>query len=105
VNAVGGHAFHRRNDDFAHDPRVNFRRHDGRGRIRAHTAGVRSVIAFSETLVVLRRCKRQHIASVDHDDEACFLAGKVIFDDDACTRIAERVSDQHVVNRNVCLIA
>ena len=105
MDAVRRHTLHRRDDHFAHDFRVHFRRHDGRRRVGAHTPRIRTVITLDEALVVLRRGERQHIMPVDHDDEARFLACKEIFDDDPRTGVTERVPDQHVVDRGVRFIA
>ena len=70
----------------AHDALVHRRGHDRRGRIGAHAAGVRAVVAVAQALVVLRRRERQHGAAVDHRDEAGFLALEEFLDDDARRR-------------------
>ena len=102
-NAFRGHAVHGRHDDLAHDPRMQLGRDHRRGRISAHAASVRARVAILQSLVVLRRRQRQHILAVDHDDEARFLAGEKLFDDDAGTGIAHRIVDQHRIDRRVRL--
>ncbi len=101
ADAVGGHAVHGRNDHLAHDARVHFRRDHRRRRIGAHAAGVGALIAVAQALVILRRGKGKHIPAVDHRDEARFLARKKVLDDDARTRVAHRVFDQHRVDGRI----
>jgi hypothetical protein len=51
--------------------------------------------------VILRRGERQHVAAVDHDDEARFLAFQEVLDHHARTCCAHRVVDEHRVDRGV----
>ena len=99
-NAVGGHAVHCRQDDLAHDPRVQLGRDDRRGGIGAHATGVGARVAVLQSFVILRGRQRQHVLAVDHDDEARLLARQKFLDDDAGTRIAHRI-DEHGVDRRV----
>lgn len=46
----------------------------------AHAAGVRSGVAVSDTLVVLRRTERQHVLAVAKAEEARFLAIEIGLD-------------------------
>ena len=103
ADAVGRHAGHRGQDHLAHQPRVQRRGHDRRGRVRAHAAGVGAAVAVLQPLVILRRGQREHVAAVDHDDEARLLAGEEFLDDHACAGVAHRVVDQHRIDRLVRL--
>ncbi len=71
----------------------------GAGGIGAHAAGVRAAIAVEQALVVLAGRERQRVPAVAHDDEARFLAGQEVLDDDARAAGAERVADEHRSDR------
>ena len=60
-------------------------------------------VAVAQPLVVLRRRERQHVAAVDHHDEARLLAVEEILDHDARAGGAHRVVDEHRVDRGVRL--
>jgi len=51
--SVRRHAAQCRLDHFAHDARMQFRRHYRRGRVGTHAAGVRTLIVIVARLVVL----------------------------------------------------
>jgi hypothetical protein len=95
-SAVGSHALDRGYDHFAHDLRMYGWCNDGRRRIRAHAAGVGAQVPIAETLVILRRRERQHVATVDHDDEARLLAFEKSSITTRALRRAQRVGDQHL---------
>ena len=97
-DAILEHALHGRQDDFAHRPAMNFRRHAGRGRIGAHTTGIRPLIAVKDTLVILTGRQRQDVLAVNHDDEAGFLAIEELLDHDAGAGVTQLVAGQHVVD-------
>ena len=40
----------------------------------------------------------QHIATIDHDDEACFFTLEKFLDHDACTGVAKTVIRQHHID-------
>ena len=48
------HGAHGRHDDLVHHALVHFRRHDRRRRIGAHAAGIGTLVAVADALVVLR---------------------------------------------------
>jgi hypothetical protein len=75
----------------------------GAGRIRAHAPGVRPLIVIAQPLVILRRGERQHMPPVHHHDERRFLAGQEFLDHHARTGRAQRLADQHGVDRLVRL--
>ena len=100
-DAVFGHTAHGRLDDFAHRLFKDFVGHAGRGRVGAHAARVRALVAVEKTLVVLARGKRQHVFAVDHDDEARFFAREEFFDHDARAGRTELVAREHVVDGRV----
>ena len=56
--APRAHAGERRLDDLAHDPRLQLGRQDGGGRIGAHAARVRALVAVEDALVVLGGAER-----------------------------------------------
>ena len=100
---LGLHAVDDGLDHLAHHARVDFRRDHRCGRVRAHAARVRTAVAVEQALVVLAGRERQHVAAVDHDDEARFLAFEEVLDDDARAGRAHRVADEHRVDRGVRL--
>ncbi len=53
--------------------------------------------------MVLRRRERQHVAAVDHHDEARFLAREKVLDDDPRARRADEVAGKHRVDRRLRL--
>ncbi len=95
------HAAHGRQDDFAHDAGVQLRRDDRRGRIGAHAAGVRALVAVEQTLVVLARRQRQHVLAVHHHDKARFLAVQEFLDHHARAGVAQFVVGEHGIDGRV----
>ncbi len=76
-------------------------RDHGRGRVGAHAAGVGPAVAVEDALVVLARGERQRVLAVGHDDEARFLAGHELLDDDAVPGVAQLAAREHHVHRGV----
>ena len=76
----------------------------GRWGISPHPSGVRASIALADPFVVLRRCHRKHISTIDHDNKTCFLAIQKFFDNDSRTCIAKCVPRKHVASCFFCLI-
>src|SRR5690606_24653953 len=72
--AFGGHATHGRPDDLVHHPLVDRIGDHGRRGVGAHAAGVGAGVAVADALVILAGSHGQHVAAIDHDDEAGFLA-------------------------------
>ena len=103
--AVLRHALDRGLDDLAHHARVQPRRDDRRRRVGAHAAGVRSLVAVAQALVVLAGGERQHVRAVAHDDEARFLALEELLDHHARAGGAELVLAEHRVDRGVRFLA
>ena len=103
-NAVLCHAGHRRQDDLAHDARMDLGGHHRRRRIGAHAAGIRPLVAVAEALVVLAGRQRQHVRAVAHHDEAGFLAFEAVLDHDARARIAQALVAEHHGDRSLGLL-
>ncbi|OPZ01834.1 MAG: hypothetical protein BWZ09_02637 [Alphaproteobacteria bacterium ADurb.BinA305] len=102
--ALGGHAGQRRVDDLAHHARMHVGGDHRGGRVGAHAAGVGALVAVEQALVVLAGGERERVLAVGHDDEAGLLALHELLDDDARTRIAHAVVEQHHVDRGVRLV-
>ena len=92
--AALAHGAHRRRDDLLHDARAEFWRHDRRGRVGAHAAGVGALVAVEGALVVLRRGERQHGLAVGEREEARFLAVEKLLDHELGAGRAERAAKQ-----------
>ena len=75
------------------------RRHDRCRRICAHATGIRTEVAVEQALVILARRQRQRMLAVTHHDEARFLALEKVLDHDSSTTGAERIGDEHRVDR------
>ena len=58
-------------------------------------------VAVAQPLVVLRRRERQHVPAVGHDDEARLFAVEELLDDHARAGGAQRVADEHRIDRGV----
>ena len=99
------HALHRGQDDLAHHARVDFRRHYGRRRIRAHAAGVGPGVAVAQALVVLAGGERQDMRAVAHHDEARLFAFEKFLDDDTRPGGAQALIGEHHVDRGMRLFA
>ena len=99
------HALYRRLDDFAHHARVDLGRDDRCRRIGAHAAGVRTLVAIAQPLVILARGERQHVRAVAHHDEARLLAFQELLHHHAAARGAIAPLDQHGVEGGVRLLA
>ena len=82
-NAVLRHAGDGRVNDFVHHSGVHVRRHDRRGRVSAHAAGVRAFVVVEQALVILARRERYHVLAVAHHDEAGLFALEKPLDHDA----------------------
>src|SRR3990167_8723031 len=81
--AFAGHAAHGRVDDFVHYALVHIGG-DHRGwRVSAHAAGVRAGIGVADALVVLAGGHRQHVLTVDHDNERSLFTVQKLFNDHA----------------------
>ena len=48
--------------------------------------------------MILASGEWQHIATIDHDDEACFFTFEKFLDHDACTGVAKTVIRQHHID-------
>ena len=83
-------------DDALHNTLVQRVIHHGGRRIRAHTAGVGPGIAIVSGLVVLGTGQRDHMLAVAHHDEAGFLAGDKVLDNDPLPGCAEFAGRQHL---------
>ena len=103
--AVLRHALDRWHDDLAHHASVYLRRDHRRGRVRAHAAGVRSLVAVAQALVILAGGERQYVDAVAHHYEARLLALHELLDHHACARRAEASAGHHRVDRGVGLLA
>ena len=68
------HAGKRRFDDLAHDTGLQLGRQHSGGRIGAHAAGVRTLVAVEDALVVLRRAEGEGGGAVAQGEEARLLA-------------------------------
>jgi hypothetical protein len=90
------HGAHGRLDDLVHYALVHFRRHDRRRRIGAHAAGVGTLVAVADALVVLRRGKRDRGLAVAQREERGFLADQTILDHDFPGRLPEAAAEHHV---------
>ncbi len=82
MDTIGGEPADGGQHDLFHDAPVHGIRDDGRGRVGAHTARVRTAVAVIPGLVVLGACERHDARAVDERDEARFFAGEELFDDD-----------------------
>ena len=99
--AFGLHAPHHRLDHFAHGLGVQRRRQHRRRRVCAHAAGIGPAIGVEQALVILAGGERQHVAAVDHDDEARLLAVEKSSMTTRAPAAPTRLSDQHVVDGSV----
>ena len=72
------------------------RRHDRRGRVGAHAAGVGARVAVADALVILRRRQRQRVRAVDEREEARLLALEEFLDHDLAAGLAERAGEAGV---------
>eukprot|EP00982_Pelagococcus_subviridis_P002742 21121-Pelagococcus_subviridis.AAC.11 len=94
-----GHPVHGGLHDGLHHLRLHLRREHGRGRVRAHPAGVQPGVALADALVILRAHERDRDAAADDREEARLLAGEKLLDDDLVPGGAERGVEHHVVHR------
>src|SRR6266542_609316 len=78
-------------------------RHVRRGREGAHAAGVRSLIAVADALVVLRRREEPHALAVRERDHARLGALEPLLDDDLRAGPAVDAADEHVAERRLGL--
>ncbi len=86
-------------DDFRHHPRFHHPRHDRRGRIGTHAAGVRTRIAIADALVILRRCHGECMLAIDKGKEARLLALHAFLDHQLGTGLAKPATEHHVDGR------
>ena len=96
--SCGRQSVHRRADDLAHDAFVRCGIHHRRGRVCAHSAGVRPRISLTRRLVILRRRERNDLTAAHNTDEARFLAGEKLLDHDPAARVSERTAGEHRVD-------
>ena len=68
----------------------------GRRRIGAHAAGVRSLVAVTDALVILRRGQRDRGLAVAQREEGGFLAVEEFLDDDFAAGFSEPAAEHHV---------
>ncbi len=61
---------------------------DGDGAVRAHPAGVRTGVAFAESLVILGRRQNDHALAVRQCQHRQLLAVEKLFDQDLLAGIA-----------------
>jgi hypothetical protein len=76
--------------------------HPGHGRVGAHAAGVRSLIAVEDALVVLRRRHRHGPLAVAQREQGELLALEVLLDEHA--RVAEAPFHEHCLERGTGLV-
>ena len=93
-HAARRHALHGGLDDLAHGAVHHFGRHDRRGRIGAHAAGVRACVALADALVVLRRAEGDGRPAVAQAEEARFLAFQEPFHHDLGAVLVEACIDR-----------
>src|SRR5882672_3623442 len=93
-----GHSIEHGLDDFAHDARVQLRGHDRGRRVRAHAAGIRSLIPVPQSLVILAGSERQDMLAVGEDDEARFLAFEEFLDHHAAAGSSHGSLDKDLVD-------
>src|ERR1051325_5223322 len=91
-------------DDLAHHPGVDLGRDDRRRGIRAHAAGVGTLVAVAQALVVLARGERQYARAIAHNDEARFLALHELLDYHPRARFAEALLVHHALDRGLRLL-
>ncbi len=102
--AFGGERTHRGPHDLLHCALVYPGRDDRRGGVGAHATGVRPEVAVVTTLVILRRCERQHVAAIHQRDETRFLAFEELLDHDRIAGRAE-ATREHRLRRRDRLVA
>ena len=76
---------------------------DRRGRIGAHAARVRTLVAVEDALVVLGGRKEHGVLSVHHREDRALLAMKELLDQHLGAGRAELIADKHVVDRRLGL--
>ena len=95
------HAFHGRANNLAQHFGVNFRRHHGCRRIRAHAAGIWPLVAVQQAFVVLAGGQWQNVFAIHHHHKAGFFAVQKLLNHHARTSSAQLIVGQHHVNRVV----
>ena len=111
-DAVLLHAFDGGQNDFAHRPAMHFRGHHWCRGISTHAAGVGTLVAIEQALVVLAGRHDGHIFTVTHHDEAGFLALQKLFNHHPgaagvvghAQRVEAGVRCQHEIDRFVRLV-
>ncbi len=98
------HAAERWLDDEPLDLLRDRPRDDRRGRVSAHAARVRALVAVADALVILRGGEREEALAVGDDVEARLLAWEELLDDDGATRIAERAFAHRGAHRGERLV-
>jgi len=98
------HTFNGRTHHFIHGFFKHISSHNRCRRVSTHTAGVRTLVAFKNTLMVLRCCHWQDVVAINHTNERCFFTRKEFFDHNARTCIAKLVTCKHVINCCKCFL-
>ena len=78
-----------------HDLLVHVVGHNWSWGVGTHTTGVRTGVAITDALVILRGGHRYDIDGVGHNDEGCFLALHELFDHNTGTGIAKGIVLEH----------
>src|SRR6185369_9159137 len=95
--ALGGHSVDNRLGDVSENPLAHLCIHDRRCGIGTHSTGIRTGVAVSNTLMVLRGDEGNHASAVAHYKERQLFAIEAFLEDHSTSGIAQHGASQHFV--------